>query len=283
MYIKYSSSIVLDETTYPFVAFLIADKDNEFICGGAIASAFFVLTTAECLIEKWSNSVELLSIYRYYVGAGDNTVAKDNPGNTQERRIELFIIHPDFTRKSEMHNIGLIKLRRPFDLGTRMASAAMLPSYLCEGPDPIWEMYPTCILVDWGSEGISDSRPLRHRIVPLLNLSVCEAMHKNLDLALDENFHICTRDPMLVEASCSTDGGSLLLCGPRDRFRLHGLMHRRGSGCGPYPDPEIYTKILPYRPWLDETVEKVYKGSVQKFHQTRSALNRGSRLCEMVE
>lgn len=74
--IPVSGTIVLDATHYPFVAYLIADISNEFICGGAVVSAFFIITTADCLVEPWSQQIIVLNIFKYYVGAGDSKSQK---------------------------------------------------------------------------------------------------------------------------------------------------------------------------------------------------------------
>lgn len=67
-----------------------------------------------------------------------------------------------------MHSLGLIKLRRPFDLDGKTLREVVLSTSQCEGPDPLWETYPHCTLVDWIRSEDLDTRPLRQRFVPLV-------------------------------------------------------------------------------------------------------------------
>lgn len=55
---------------------------------------------------------------------------------------------------------------------------------------------------------------------------MCEALHTNLELDIDEAYHICTRDPSSLEIPCAVGGGGLLLCGPQSRTKLYGKIYK---------------------------------------------------------
>lgn len=48
-------------------------------------------------------------------------------------------------------------------------------------------------------------------------------------------------------------------------------MHKTGPTCGPFPSPEVYTKISKYRPWLDKIIEQIYNNSLKYSQFKRSA------------
>ncbi|CAG0887839.1 unnamed protein product [Darwinula stevensoni] len=173
-------------------------RDGEHVCGGTLIDCRYVITAAHCVYEE--NPAE------FYVSLGDHE--RLEPEECQlDRRIEEFIIHPNFISDTYQNDVALIRL------------AEEVP--VCECPN----IRPICLPEDeepfdkedqvgFVTGGLrSGALPRREKVTTmrLIPPGDCEAMVGNF---YDRNTMICAIHGK--RQVCNGDGGAGLVTVLRD-------------------------------------------------------------------
>nr|XP_017500395.2 kallikrein-10 [Manis javanica] len=206
-----------------------------FHCAGVLVDESWVLTAAHCGNDKplWAR-------------VGDDHLLLLQ--GEQLRRTTLSITHPNYIpgsgpilpRRTDEHDLMLLKLARPAVLGPRLQTLRL--PYRCAQPGD------QCQVAGWGTtvaRRVKYNRGLGCSTVTVLSPQECEVFYPGV---LTSNM-MCAgldqgRDP------CQSDSGGPLVC---DKT-LQGILSWSVYPCGSAPRPAVYTHLCKYVPWIERTI-----------------------------
>uniref|UniRef100_UPI00398EF8C7 complement C1s subcomponent-like n=1 Tax=Pristiophorus japonicus TaxID=55135 RepID=UPI00398EF8C7 len=213
------------------------------VCGGALISDRWVLTSASC--------VEHHKTLRMFAGGTDrNVLAQWRLLETEE-----IFTHPNFTRlpvgqrRSDFDNdIALIKLKRKIRMGPTI-SPICLPG---KHPKYMVGVDKAGYISGFGqTENFAQSDVLMFALVPVVEMARCRAANlSGTTASLTENM-LCAG----IEGvdSCTGDGGGVFVfddpLGPGTYYAA-GVVSW-GIKCGAFG---IYTKVMNYHQWIESTM-----------------------------
>ncbi|EFN74334.1 Chymotrypsin-2 [Camponotus floridanus] len=172
---------------YPYQASL-RDSLNRYFCSGAIISAHYVITAAQCLEKD--------EPYNVNVAVGSNYL--DTPYALYKATI--LIVHAGYNELLYLNDIGLIYISETI-LFNEKVQPITLPVV-----DRNYDNYPL-IVTGWGKLWADGSSPnhLQEIIVKGYSQETCKSIFNNL-----KKTHICTFT-MMGEGMCYGDAGSPLV------------------------------------------------------------------------
>ncbi|GAB1867484.1 Chymotrypsin-2 [Camponotus japonicus] len=211
---------------YPYQASLRDSlNDNRYFCSGAIISAHYVITTAQCLIEKFDEP------YNVNVAVGSNYL--DTPYALYKATI--FIVHAGYNKLLNLNDIGLIYISETI-LFNEKVQPITLPVV-----DRNYDNYPL-IFTGWGKLWTGGPIPnhLQEIIVKGYSQETCKSISNNI-----KKTHICTFT-IMDEGMCYGDAGSPLVA---DGV-LIGLLSYSYGPCGT-GFPDVSTRVFYYKSWIN--------------------------------
>ncbi|XP_023324690.1 ovochymase-1 isoform X2 [Eurytemora carolleeae] len=237
---------------YPWHAAILTNKPTgqpgEYICGGAVLDGSHIVTAAHCVKSLFPEELT--------VRVGDWDASAD---------IELYehgslpvsdiFIHERFYPGSLQNDIAIIRLLHEIDWNTYPhVSPICLPSY----PPPAGSK---CWVTGWGKDAFLQKGEyqaiLQEVDVNIVDPLVCETALRHAGLGTRFKMHhgwLCAGGEAGKDA-CSGDGGGPLVCEKENQNGavLAGLVSW-GVGCGEQGVPGVYTNILSYVNWIQETL-----------------------------
>lgn len=256
-YIYTGKGTALDE--FPWLSVLIYKNVTSGVqtvtaCSGSLFNTRYVLTAAQCL------SIPQLVLVS--VRLGDHNIKTENDcvehpqfkecNTMEEFGVEEKIPHADYSRKSAINDIALIRLNRTVYY-TDYIRPICLPISTIQSAKPD----DTLVTSGWG-ERKENTKPaeIKKRIfTTLITNEECRETYKNSRRSITEN-QMCTRDfSNNTEFSCAGDAGAPVMVQNR-KFQWHQEgISSWGNVCGDM-HPQVNTKVVSYLKWIQDNMKK---------------------------
>nr|CAD7394583.1 unnamed protein product [Timema cristinae] len=178
---------------------------------------------------------------------------------TEERRVKAASFHENFTLMTFNHDIAVLELDSPVDLGSTIRTACI--------PQKESENYTgsVAIVAGWGrvDEKKPTSSTLRKVSVPVMSKTEClKAGYPKSRIT--ENM-ICAGYSEGKKDACQGDsGGPLHIDGEKGSLEVIGIVSW-GRGCARPNYPGVYTRVANYLSWVEDRLEGECIRSVPEF------------------
>ncbi|MCC7073521.1 MAG: trypsin-like serine protease [Deltaproteobacteria bacterium] len=206
-------------------------------CGGSIVAADWVVTAQHCVEGESAGNLTVV--------AGITRLSQSSQGQAVD--VSQIIRNPGFSSPERGHDITLLRLASPLDLGGDVqaipfaTAADASAGYTAAGV--------TAKVSGWGTTSAGGSSPDTLRAVDVPIVSNSEAQ-SDLGLSL-------TSDQLAAGAtgvdSCQGDSGGPLTVPGADGPILAGVVSW-GYGCGDPNSPGLYARVSSFEQWLRDTM-----------------------------
>ncbi|OXA47272.1 trypsin-like [Folsomia candida] len=199
------------------------------LCGGVLYSEIVVITAAHCIYD---GTGKLRSASDLLIYAGSVEQFKG-----EMRTASSYVIAPNFVNRGGLHDIALIKLTQPFQLGTKIQPVRIAENGVYFQPGT------KCILAGFGQKDSSTS--LKEVTVRIRSGTVCRAINAR---TWDANTMVCAGGLLGEGNSCGGDSGGPLIC----NGVLYGIVVMGEDVCSGTM-ATTYTNIAKYHDWIIQT------------------------------
>lgn len=236
--VKVAGSYELESRSYPFIAAIFSEHNQQAICSGALIAPQVVLTAARCFANVWSPERGL----SVRMGQGVHTLSR-----SESIRVSKVITHPDFKMsQSGLHNdLALLLLKEPSQVRPiKLNRDSSLPK--------VGSAQKVTI------PSVSDASATQPSISTLIegDLTIIDRQsclrarrHSNLP-----DTQICadhTQAESPIQACHGEIGGPLFsMIGEPVLF---GVVSE-GNGCARANTPGIYTRVSAFVVWIEQTL-----------------------------
>ncbi|CAG9823352.1 unnamed protein product [Phaedon cochleariae] len=221
-------------------------------CGGSLISERFVLTAAHCVQHQDSSPK--------YVRTGI-TVLTDK-AHMQQRAVAEVYPHPQYEPGKHYHDIGLLRLARPFEMNPYARPACLFDGKVISQTQ--------VIASGWGAIGyFADPSPSLLKVVlELYGPIECNRTYRRvmmeygskLSRGIVDDMMICAGSSKDLKDTCRGDSGGPLQIYHEDTedikcmYEIIGVTSF-GKGCGlAKNNPGVYTRVSNYLQWIESIV-----------------------------
>lgn len=217
---------------------------EDYKCGGSLISKQWVLSAAHCSMSQRQGPAKHIKL--------DGIQRLEMEPCTRIFSIVSIIEYPSYKMSNVEHDIALFKMNQP-----AIFNAYILPICLPQVHDPPKTNVIAC---GWGSTGFATemSPALMHVLLEKFNTSVCEAYFQGEDEFEKTNYtNIICAGSNQYKDTCQGDSGSpIQYYHPKTycMYTIAGITAHGTSFCGKSAGGAIYTKVLNYLDWIEDTV-----------------------------
>uniref|UniRef100_A0A8C5NX23 Serine protease 55 n=1 Tax=Jaculus jaculus TaxID=51337 RepID=A0A8C5NX23_JACJA len=213
--------------------------NNVHLCGGAILSAWWILTAAHCFYPGKLSPTDLNVV----VGTNDLTSPSLNI-----KKVTSIVMHKDFEKFTMDNDIALLLLGSPI-------SSSDLEVPICMPPKTSPSKWHECWVAGWGLTNSDDKKSMKTDLMkaPMVItgweecLKVFPSLTKNMLCAGYENESY---------DACQGDSGGPLACTTRPGSKWYQVgIISWGRSCGMKYTPGIYTVLANYILWIEKVTK----------------------------
>lgn len=230
-----------DPGEWPWQAFLRA---GPYMCGASLIHEQWVVTAAHCVVSKQNVVFAPIDIT---VTLGEHDRSK-NEGTEQKIGVIRVIPHPEYQAPWNDHDIALLQLATPAQLGSAVGLVQPLVS---PTDDAFVAPGAPSFVTGWGttSEGGATAMQLQEVMVPIAGNVPCQAAYGQITMGM-----LCAGYDEGGKDSCQGDSGGPLVVQTSDgRWKLAGIVSF-GYGCAKPGFYGVYTRVSIYTSWLEEQI-----------------------------
>lgn len=215
----------------PYMA--LVRTPGKSICGGALIKFDWVLTSAECFIDK-TTTVDL----------GVHSIKNTKDSQRQQFKVAKTISHEKFNKNKHINNLQLLKLS-----GKANITKAINPVRF---PEKFDEVKPgsVCTIAGWGrtdNKKPNTADKLMEARVTVIDWKTCASQWKP-DVRITKDM-MCTQEKNAARGFCNGDAGGPLICGGF----LKGIISFGPMLCGTQSGADVYTRLTKdYMKWINK-------------------------------
>ncbi|XP_070492215.1 serine protease gd-like [Chironomus tepperi] len=239
------------------IAFYKSSEGNlQFICGGSLLNARFVLTAAHCIQDKGSETAQL-NPQDALLFIGKHNLIQWNEEGYEKRGALAFKVHPDWTPSDQKYDsdLALIQMDKPVKY-----SKFIRPICLWSGPPEITKVVGQVgIVAGWGKndDGKLNTDFPKKVNVPIVSDGTCLRAHEAfVHITSDRTFCAGGRNG---EGPCQGDSGGGLVLKVGKKWFIRGIVSaslRDGLSCD-VNSYAIFTDIAAFVPWIQSEMRNV--------------------------
>ncbi|XP_049518967.1 protein masquerade-like [Dermacentor silvarum] len=236
----------------------IVDRKNQYLCNGALISAQWVLTTANC-VHNHTDVTENIYVRLGYT----DIVSPYNPPGAQTKTVAKVYAHHSFQAETLANNIALLKLKDIVELNDAVC-VVCLPTTntnFSEEESSGFADKERCVVTGYGTSVSEDDLRYTYptlREAPVVALEeddVCRAWQsraRQLKLDLEvKGSTFCVGDGD-VQSDCVGDPARLVVCPSKDSFYEITGLSSKGLACGGPDALSVYTNVSSYSGWINQ-------------------------------
>ncbi|KAJ1519685.1 hypothetical protein ONE63_004948 [Megalurothrips usitatus] len=236
-------AVKVGEIPYQASIRLYSPESTQHKCGGAVISAWHVLTAARCISYSAPLSPESVFVV---VGSVKRSSLDVGDIDTVVRKVANIARHPEFSSRDLRHDLAVLTLNMALPMD-RMDRIAAIP--LPVGGIQV-NFGTTCVVSGWGNNTVGgtcgpspvESDALLTAEVPFIGRDYCAHL---LNPAALQAGVVCTAHQKGGVGACVGDQGGPLSC---NGF-LAGIVSW-GQGCGAGARPTVYTSLADHVGWV---------------------------------
>lgn len=229
-----------NKNTHPWIVRL---QVGDYLCGGTILNANFVVTAAHCLYDADGNAISHRTMY---VNAGDHDSYVDNEPGEQQRSVAAIYKHEGYDPTGFTDDIAIFKLQAPLVLSSKVAPAC-LPE---RGFEP--EDGSIVFAAGWGTTSEGGETP---RFLQEVDLQYHRDGNAACQASSDPLKMLCAGKPAGGQDTCQGDsGGPLIHVESSTKTPVLIGVTSFGEGCARAGGLGVYVDVVNYLDWINEVL-----------------------------